>query len=782
MHLGCRHNVRNRPLLANHASARRAVEDGCPVVDVTLNGGFNYLGVNAGVESTNPQACCDTNTSPTYRFWYNPQAGSGGTWWMTEEKYGGPYPGTGQQCNAVLPKWQCSIGGQNMPSCQDTDIGTAGAQPFDCPPDMQLDMESSNSAPSVETCCVLLHASVHVQKAGLVAVCLSILCCCCAGSVKSQSSNKPQPFARSRLHSSQPFNCKSLGDFVPNENVTNVGPADGSICCRPRYSCIDVNPSVYGCQPFYCDTDNGWYPNQDTYYLPNPSPEVCCKRSTCADKDVFKRGTQQQRCPVGTEYDPSKANVSPPNRRRCCKAVPTCSDTEPATPGVQSWYCDPARGLAQNPNAAAYPNPSDSVCCVPLTRPTCGDFDISTAGVQPWPCPPLAAANPAASSLSPPSNTACCLRTCADTDVTTATAEPYVCPAGETPNRENALLSPPSNSMCCTLPSPSPAEPSPSPAEPSPPPAVPSPPPASPSPAVPSPALPTSPTPPSPAPGPSPPPATEATCGDVDLVMPGMQPFQCPAGTIYNMANVNRNRPTTRRCCLATCSDRDLNNAGQQPWLCPEGTVSNPANSNFSPPSNSRLLPAIKYQTSAYGLTQAVDSEVVHAARVCLDCPLQPTCADKDVNRRNNQAWVCPSGAPFIAAKAQFNPPSNAACCTNQPQPRRCTRASPALAPSPSPVLPASSPSPSPAPVLVRLALLSEFPGGYSGPTANISAMGAGSCVEEPSTRLEGSVTPTCLDTDVTTRANESWTCPEGSSFNAANAAYTPPSEAACCV
>lgn len=43
---------------------------------------------------------------------YNPQAGSGGTWWMTEEKYGGPYPGTGQQCNAVLPKWQCSIGGQ----------------------------------------------------------------------------------------------------------------------------------------------------------------------------------------------------------------------------------------------------------------------------------------------------------------------------------------------------------------------------------------------------------------------------------------------------------------------------------------------------------------------------------------------------------------------------------------------------------------------------------------------------------------------------------------------
>jgi hypothetical protein len=46
---------------------------------------------------------------------------------------------------------------------------------------------------------------------------------------------------------------------------------------------------------------------------------LCSQRATCADKDVFKPGMQQQRCPVGTEYDPSKANVSPPTRRRCCR-------------------------------------------------------------------------------------------------------------------------------------------------------------------------------------------------------------------------------------------------------------------------------------------------------------------------------------------------------------------------------------------------------------------------------------------------------------------------------
>jgi hypothetical protein len=41
--------------------------------------------------------------------------------------------------------------------------------------------------------------------------------------------------------------------------------------------------------------------------------------------------------------------------------VATCGDTQPATPGAQPWFCDPAMGLAQNPNAASYPNPSNAV-------------------------------------------------------------------------------------------------------------------------------------------------------------------------------------------------------------------------------------------------------------------------------------------------------------------------------------------------------------------------------------------------------------------------------------
>jgi hypothetical protein len=59
----------------------------------------------------------------------------------------------------------------------------------------------------------------------------------------------------------QTFNCKQLGDYVLNENMTNVGPPSGSLCCMPRFSCIDINPDVPGCQPFYCE----WF--QSTAWL-----------------------------------------------------------------------------------------------------------------------------------------------------------------------------------------------------------------------------------------------------------------------------------------------------------------------------------------------------------------------------------------------------------------------------------------------------------------------------------------------------------------------------------
>jgi hypothetical protein len=43
------------------------------------------------------------------------------------------------------------------------------------------------------------------------------------------------------------------------------------------------------------------------------------------------------------------------------QAVPTCGDTQPKVRGSQWFYCNPANGVAQNPNAPGYPNPSQDV-------------------------------------------------------------------------------------------------------------------------------------------------------------------------------------------------------------------------------------------------------------------------------------------------------------------------------------------------------------------------------------------------------------------------------------
>ncbi|WIA42096.1 hypothetical protein OEZ86_009371 [Tetradesmus obliquus] len=179
--------------------------------------------------------------------------------------------------------------------------------------------------------------------------------------------------------------------------------------------CCNIQPGITPQKIWYCDTAMGWYPNQASANLPNPSNEVCCLRSTCADKDIIKWGAQPQRCAPGWEFDSSKAAVSPPSRRRCCKAVATCRDIYPEEKGAQWFYCNPANGVAQNPNAAGYPNPSQ---------------------------------NP----------------TCADRNVNTQSAEPWQCPSNQRLIQENAMLGPPSNDLCCTMmPGPTPS-PSPSPA------------------------------------------------------------------------------------------------------------------------------------------------------------------------------------------------------------------------------------------------------------------------------------------------------------------------------
>ncbi|KAF6251835.1 hypothetical protein COO60DRAFT_1464031, partial [Scenedesmus sp. NREL 46B-D3] len=280
-----------------------AVEGACCTFGQPTYEGSEFNASSYGVTFT--IATCRTN--PNNNFWYNPQAGTGKFWWSTDPRFGGPYAGSGKACTISLPRWQCSIGGMNVPTCQDTDSKMQGPQPYACPQGFELDPDSSSSVLSTETCCKPLPAPSPSPLPPAVPS---------PGSIPGAPTCGDQ---RPDLPGNQTFDCKTLGDYVLNENMTDVGPPSGNLCCMPRFSCIDVNPNVKGCQPFYCDTDNGWYPNQNAHFLPNPSNEVCCLRATCADKDVFKTGKQQQRCREGTEYDPSKANVSPPSRRRCCR-------------------------------------------------------------------------------------------------------------------------------------------------------------------------------------------------------------------------------------------------------------------------------------------------------------------------------------------------------------------------------------------------------------------------------------------------------------------------------
>lgn len=81
--------------------------------------GFDYLPLGA-VQSSLPLSCCDRALGdPTPSgFFYNPQLGAVdpsnssqlALWYPQNRIF--QYPGTGRNCSASLPKWQCNIGGQ----------------------------------------------------------------------------------------------------------------------------------------------------------------------------------------------------------------------------------------------------------------------------------------------------------------------------------------------------------------------------------------------------------------------------------------------------------------------------------------------------------------------------------------------------------------------------------------------------------------------------------------------------------------------------------------------
>ncbi|KAF6251821.1 hypothetical protein COO60DRAFT_1644600 [Scenedesmus sp. NREL 46B-D3] len=189
-------------------------------------------------------ATCRTN--PNNNFWYNPQADTRNFWWATDARFGGPYLGSGKTCSSSLPRWQCSIGGMDVPDCQDTDPKTEGPQPYTCPQGYVLKSDSTSSVLSTEACCQLLQTPSPSPP---------------PPAVPSPSPAVPSPGSipgaptcgdqRPDLPGNQTFDCKTLGDYVLNDNMTDIGPPSGSLCCMPRFSCIDFNPDVKGCQPFY---------------------------------------------------------------------------------------------------------------------------------------------------------------------------------------------------------------------------------------------------------------------------------------------------------------------------------------------------------------------------------------------------------------------------------------------------------------------------------------------------------------------------------------------------
>ncbi|WIA11320.1 hypothetical protein OEZ85_011443 [Tetradesmus obliquus] len=303
--------------------------------------------------------------------------------------------------------------------------------------------------------------------------------------------------------------------------------------------CVDTRPDLPDAQPWYCDAAQGLFVNQSAWNAPSPSNTVCCLRATCGDRDVFRPNAQPHRCPMGSELDPGATDASPPTNRRCCRPVPTCGDWNLQQRNAQPWICDLARGLAQNPNATMYPNPSDAMAPPPSPSPSSSQTPTSSPIIpSPSPTPTQPSPSPAATASPSPAATA----SPSPATAPSPSPSPAATPGVASPSPSLAPASSPSPSPSVVVPPPSPA--------------------------------PTGPFP------------TGATCGDVNPALGDFQPFPCPAGTLNNPARFARTNPTTRRCCMATCSDYNVNLDNQQAWPCPEGTVPNPANALWNPPNN----------------------------------------------------------------------------------------------------------------------------------------------------------------------------------------------------
>ncbi|WIA38755.1 hypothetical protein OEZ86_002048 [Tetradesmus obliquus] len=124
--------------------------------------GFDYFPANA-VESRQSDSCCDTGPGdPVNGFYYNPQNGftytngSLALWYPAATQFNLTFPGTGKTCDKQKPRTRCNMGGEVVPTCQDTNITAQGPQQFVCPPNWVFDNASVSVILTPEECCIQL--------------------------------------------------------------------------------------------------------------------------------------------------------------------------------------------------------------------------------------------------------------------------------------------------------------------------------------------------------------------------------------------------------------------------------------------------------------------------------------------------------------------------------------------------------------------------------------------------------------------------------------------------
>jgi hypothetical protein len=201
-----------------------------------------------------------------------------------------------------------------------------------------------------------------------------------------------------------------------------------------------------------------------------------------------------------------------------------------------------------------------------------------------------------------------------------------------------------------------------------------------------------------------------------------------------------------RRCCLPTCTDRNAVATGLQPWVCPIGTLTKPANALKNPPNNTVCC---LVSLSAHIHMPAAVVRPKKALPESCACPYAATEGRQpmlNMGSKPGHKWDSSYSCALLQPYAELL----AFCRVFSSVPTVCWAAYCKLRSKACPGLL----------LMQRLTLLV---------TAAV-----------PATLLL--VQPTCYDTNLGRRGNQTFICPTGMVINPANAAFNPPSQDTCCM